>query len=527
MLALIKVFGGLGLFLYGLRLLAEQLQVLCGSALQRLIRRARSAPTIGIAAGTAVTAVTQSATAVGVMTANLMQRGTLRAREGLAILLGAAVGGTLAVQLVALRAVDYAIPLIGLGFLASLIRSARVKQIGLAAVGLGLGFLGLDIMIKALEPVRDAPLLQALIAQISGSALAMALAGLAITLILHSSNAPVVLILALVASGLVPINAALAFVIGANVGTPVNVILMTLREHIEFRRAAFAHLVIKIIAAGLALLALTYVAEWLEWLDADPTRRVATAHTLFNVVAAFSALPFLALLERLGERYLPTPPAKGPQPKYLDQEALQSPDFAYRLAFREVSRVADHLLRMAQAAFEVNTDDPKLLERVRHEEEVVDSLVHEVVKYLGSLQDRLPNDKLLQLLGISTSLEGIGDLLKRILRQRGKLWQEGLQLSPEGRAELDRIETITLERAKGILTALAVADMNGCAPRLRESEEVMASIEQSRLAHLTRLREGREESVLTSTVHLDLLTVMEQINNELNSIIRRAPVQAM
>lgn len=523
-MSLAQVLGGLALFLFGLAQVAEHLQVLAGAALQRLLRRAREAPWIGLGAGAAVTAVAQSATAIGVMSARLMQGGTLRSREALAVMLGAAVGGTLAVQLVSLKVTDSALALIALGFALTLFTPRALRSAGAALLGLGLAFLGLGLMIDGLAPLQQSALTRELLAQVAASPWLMAAFGFVLTLVLHSSNAPVVLVMAMAGTGMLGLAPALAVVLGANLGTPVNIYLMTLGQGIEAKRAALAHIGIKALAVLMAVPLIALAPPALAWIDGDSARQLANAHTLFNLLVALAVLPALAPIDRALRRWLPDPPAQGPRPKYIDDGALHSPDFAYGLAFREMARVADHVLRMARAAFDARDAEPLLLEHVRREEEVVDTLVHELVKYLGRLHDQLPAERIQALLAMCSSLEGIGDLLKRLLRQRHKLWSQGLALSDEGRAEIDAVAAVTLSRAREMLTALSMGDIARCESSLDGRAGLTEAMQASRLAHLARLNAGRDDSRMTSTVHLDSLTLLEQINTELDNIARRAGV---
>jgi phosphate:Na+ symporter len=521
-MTLLQVLGGLALFLFGLAQVAEHLQTLAGSALQRLLRRAREAPWLGVGVGAAVTAAAQSATAVGVMTASLIRGGTLRSREALAVMLGAAIGGTIAVQLVSLNVTAAAVPLVAIGFGLTLVKSRGARALGAALLGLGLALLGLALMIDALAPLREARLVREVLAGLSSAPLALVCIGFALTLVLHSSNAPVVLAMAMVSAGVLGLPAALAVMLGANLGTPANIHLMTLGQGVEVKRAAIAHLCVKAVATVALLPLLEAIARALPWLEADAARALANGHSLFNLLVALVALPLLGAIDRRMQHLFPDPPANGPRAKYLDHAALQSPDLAYGLAFREMSRVADHVLRMARAAFDARDAESAQLERVKREEEVVDSLVNQLVLYLGRLHDRLPPDRLQALLSVCTALEGIGDLLRRLLRQRNKLWARGLALSTEGQQEIDRVARETLDRAREMLTALSMGDLGACERHVGVPEPLATAIQASRLAHLGRLHADRDESILTSTVHLDILTLLEQINTELDNIARRA-----
>lgn len=515
------ILGGLGLFLYGISLVAEHLQALLGTALQRALRRARTAPWLGVLMGALVTAAAQSATAIGVMTASLMRGGVLQFREALTVMLGSALGATVAVQLVSFRVQEAAIPLVALGFVLLQFPQKLAKQSGHALLGLGLAFLGLQLMLEGLAPVRQSELLQDILEALENAPLVLLVFGVLLTLVLHSSNAPVVLSMAFVSSEIISPEAALAVVLGANLGTPINVYLMTLGQGIEVQRTTIAHIGIKFLALLPAFLGIPLLLNLLEQISPDASRSIANAHSLFNLAAALLVLPFLLWLENWLRRILPDPPQTGPRPKYLDSSVLDSPDLAYSLAFREMARICDHVLRMAKATFEVRESNSNTALQVRAEEDMVDTLVHEVVKYIAKLAPHLPENRLHALLAVCTSLEGIGDLLKRLLRQNNKVWSKGLRLSGEGQEEIQQIAQLTLEKARHVLTALSVGNVAAC-QQAAQTSHIEASIQRSRQAHLSRLYANREESILTSSVHLDTLTLFEQINTELGNIANRA-----
>ena len=511
--------GGLALFLYGLNLAALALQTLAGPGLNRLLRASSRAPLIGVLVGALVTGVAQSATAVGLMTIHFSRAGMIGVRDGIAVLLGSAIGGTLAVQLVSLQIFGAAWPLIASGFALSLV--GRTQALGRAVIGTGMGFLGLQTLLQALRPIHDAGLTHDLLVALSSSPIALALLGALLTFALHSSNAPAIIAMGLLGSGVFTPEGAVALMIGANIGTPVNVYLLALGQGVDAKRFTAAHLLLKIIAAMLALGVLPTLTSALAGIGNDPSRFVANAHTLYNVAVAVLALPLLALLERVMRRAIPDPPERGVRPQYLDQNALGTPQLAYSLAFREVTRVADHVLEMTGHAFSVlekSAPNAQAVAQVKREEETVDLLVHNVVIYLA----QLPNEpRVHALLAICTNLEAMGDLLKRWLRQLEKLEVRGLQLSPAGAAELGRIAALTLERTRLTLTAFSIGDASGC--RFEDSD-VQHAMHASRAAHLARLRNGADDSALTSSVHLDMLTVIEQLNAEISGVARAAPL---
>jgi phosphate:Na+ symporter len=218
---------------------------------------------------------------------------------------------------------------------------------------------------------------------------------------------------------------------------------------------------------------------------------------------------------------MPNIPNERLHPNYLELAALDRPRLAYALAFRESTRVADHVIDALRASLETVNRESDASERARQSEEAVNALSHEIVKYLAQLGERMPRAPVHALLSICTSLEAIGDLSKRLLRQHEKLQDRGLEFSLEGQLEVRSIGTRALERMRLALTAFSVGDTN-TTERLRQDGLVLESIMLSRQAHLMRLSIGQEESELTSRVHLNVLTILEQINAEVTNIVTQA-----
>ena len=210
---MLTLLGGLALFLIGLSQASRALEALGGSTLRAWLSRATRGVVRAFFAGTLVTAVVQSGTAMTVTVISLVEAGVLAAAEGLAMSLGAIAGGTVALQLAAFRVYDYALPIIAVGYFASLWRPLRHG--GRAVAGIGLFFLGLDVMIKALTPETQGPLMQLALDAVAANPLWMAGLALVFTALVHSSNAAAAMAMAFYVAGRIPLEAGLAAVVGA------------------------------------------------------------------------------------------------------------------------------------------------------------------------------------------------------------------------------------------------------------------------------------------------------------------------
>jgi phosphate:Na+ symporter len=515
----LNAIGGLGLFLFALNLTSTHLQLLVGPVLNRLMRVSKRAPGIGIFAGLTIGAVIQSGTAVGMMTTGFADIGLLGVSEAMSVLLGGAVGGTMAVQIASLQVSHLSVPIIGVGYLLRFARGVLARHVGPALIGLGLAYLGLEILVKALGPVRDDPLVRQVAMVLSGSHVAMLFFGALVTLALNSSNAAAVLALAFVSSGAMPVEAGIAFVFGANIGTPLNVFMLSSDKSIVARRAAGAHLGIKAVTA---LIGLAVIGVKPGWLD-HSAQAVANTHTVYNIIVAVICLPFLRWIEKWMGTLMPDPVSNELRPRYLDDLALETPKLAFSSAFREVTHIGDLVVEMLQATLATVLREAKHSERILKGEDTVDALVHATVVYLSKVEEGLPRAPVQALLGVCANLEAIADLLKRLLRQKEKLLERGLRFPDQELEELDGVARWTFKRMKLAFTALSVGDPRTARSFNHNTLHLHELAERSRLAHLRRLGTGDDELELTSAVHLDMLTILEQINSAVNSIAAHIP----
>ncbi|GMA14213.1 Na/Pi cotransporter family protein (plasmid) [Deinococcus metallilatus] len=503
------LLGGLALFLFGVRLVGENLQLLLGPRLRRLLASAtRSGPRAALT-GALVTALAQSGTLVTVLTITLVDAGVLGLRQALAVALGASVGGTLTVQLLAFKITHLAMPLLALGLLLSWPRLLQ-GRLGRIAIGLGLLFLGLDTMLGSLQPLRGSLLFAQVLAALAQSPLVLAAIGLVLTALVHSSNATATLALAFVSGGLLTAEQGVALVIGANVGTTFSAVLVSAHGPVDGRRVAVGHLGVKAIGALATLAVLNSFMHLLARLGAGPERLIANAHTLFNLLVLLAVLPLGRSVTRLLQRLIPTPPSED-TPRYLSADALDRPELAYGLAFREVLRISEEVESMyalATKALQGETTHAELSLR----ENTVDDLVNAVVLYLGRLGAGQPHARYVALFGTASELEAIADLCKRLARQPLKLHAHGSRFAPEGSRELVVLALELKERMHATFTALTLRN----APN-ESGPHFSAEVAHQRMLHLYRLV-ASEEAQRSSSVHLDILTVLEQIHTGLRRI---------
>ncbi len=502
--------GGLALFLLGIERIANALQSVAGPAARRWMASATRSPFRALFTGAAVSAATQSGTATAVTALGLVAGGLVAVREGIALSLGAKIGATLAIQLAAFDVAAYALPLVGVGFLLTL--WGRTRGLGGLVLGGGMLFLGLDLTVGSVGNLAGSPLFDLVVTGAERQPFAVALLGVVLGGALASANAAAAVALGLFVAGAVSLPTALALVAGGNVGSTLLPLLSARRLDAAAQRVATMHLAIKAVGAGVLVLTIGPAAQAVAAIGGDGARQIANAHTLFNVVVGLVGTLLAGPIAALAARWM----ASGDEelgPKYLRDAALDDPDLAKALALRETVRISDHVAVMAELAVGfVRTGDWDP-EHIAAREAKVDRLTHHVVDYLARLRAAHGDDPVSErLLLMATELEHVGDQIRRLNRREEKLRAEGVEYSREGRAELGSTAEHVHGRMRSAFTALATGDV-AMAQRVIDGRPALeAEVARMRVAHLARLEARLPEARASSSHHLEVLTLLRQVD---------------
>jgi phosphate:Na+ symporter len=380
---------------------------------------------------------------------------------GLAAMLGANVGTALIVQVLSFDASALAPLLVLAGVIAfRSARHSRVRDLGRAAIGLGLMLIALHMMARTMAPVAEAPAMRALLGALTGHPLANMLIAAVLAWAMHSSIAAVLFVGSLHLAGVIGPEAAIAMVVGANLGSALNPVLEAERGEWSRLRVPIGNLVNRLLGAVLALALLPVLAAALTWLDPEPARLAAHAHLGFNLAMALLALPLLPALARLLQWLLPDGQAGADPaaPRYLDAVALRTPPVALANAEREALRQADALeemLRTLAAGF--RSEDRDLSRRVARLNEVVDGLNRAVQAYLAGLRGDLLGEeeqrRIAEIQGFALNLESAGDVLERSLARVASRWARDGTALPEGM--MDSIQAMHLRALEQLQLAVA------------------------------------------------------------------------
>ena len=519
--------GGIALLLWGMHMIQTGIVRAYGADLRRFLGKALRNRFSAFGVGIVITAVLQSSTATGFMAASFTANGFVGLAPALAVMLGANVGTTLIVQLLSFDVSALAPALIVVGVVAFK-RSGRTRtrDLGRVAIGLGLMLLSLHILLDTLVPAEQAPGVRTMLGLITGEPALNILLGALLAWAAHSSVAVVLLVMSLSYSHFVAPVAALALVLGANLGSAINPVL----EGGSFanpaaRRLPVGNLINRVVGCALLLPLLRPAANALAWLDPDPVRQVADFHTLFNLALALLFIGPLDLFARLLTRLLPEQEkaADPSRPLYLDPNARETPSLGLSAAARETMHMGDLVEAMLRKSMTtLLTDDRKLCAEIERADNAIDRLYDAIKLYVTAITreslDEQEGRRAMEIVAFAINLEHIGDIIdKNLMELAAKKIKHKLKFSREGEAELVDFHRRVLDNLALALGVFMSGDVKIARKLLEEKIQVREAERQAAENHFARLREGRAESIETSALHLDVLRDLKRIHSHICS----------
>ncbi len=526
-LMLFSLFGGMAILLYGMRLAGEGLQRAAGARLRTIVSSLTKNRFLGLGVGIIVTVFLQSSTATTIMLVGFVSSGLMTLPQSIGVILGADIGTTITVQLLAFRIYDYAILFVGIGISMMFLSKSRfLKNIGEGILGFSFIFLSIKIMSDSLMPLKSSELFKSVLVALLANPLLGLVISAIFTAIVHSSAAIIGLALALGLQGLISIEAAIPLIFGANIGTCATAIISSVGSNIEAKRVAAAHTLFKVLGVIIFFPFIKPFADFVISMTDDVPRQIANAHTLFNGAIAIFFLPFTSVMTDVITRIVPERPGEEKKfaPKYLDKRVLSSPVLAFGQAKREALRMADIAHEMLRDSIIVfKKDDPDMIDSIEKRDDYVDLLDREIKLYLTRLsnesltpqQSRMEQD----LLAFINDLENIGDVVdKNLMEMAKKKVKNGLIFSQEGIDEIERFHKKILENFEIGVSAFVSGDA-GLAKKLLANKIELAEMERNlRQAHIQRLHKGLKESIDTSSIHLDVLSNLRRINSYISNV---------
>ena len=535
---LLMLLGGLGLFLYGMQMMGSGLEAAAGNRMKRILERLTSNPILGVLVGAVITAVVQSSSATTVMVVGFVNSGMMTLRQAVWVIMGANIGTTITGQLIALDvgAIAPLFAFIGV-VLVVFIKKQSVRYYGQIIAGLGILFIGMDMMSSSMAPLRESEAFVNLLTQFSNPVLGI-LAGAVFTAIIQSSSASVGILQALASSGVIGLSNAVFVLFGQNIGTCITAVLASVGTSRNAKRTTIIHLMFNIFGTVLFTVICIFspLTDWVSsWTPGSPSAQIANMHTLFNIVTTLLLLPFGGYLAKLATRILPEKPTEALENgvhqllyiKPVDQLSAEHHVGTSAIVIngvqRELARMAEMVLKNVDESFQaVLEGSPARLEQVEETEEYIDYLNQQISRYISHIivfeTNPQDSEQISAFFKISTNLERIGDHAVNICEYTQLLEQKHIGFSQKAKAEIQSMRETSLEAIRSL------GDMS------RVDEDALKAIESFeqkiddmtldfRQHQLDRLQNGTCSGE-TCILYSEMLTDFERIGDHILNICR-------
>ena len=533
---LMTSLGGLALFLYGIRKMSEGMKKAAGKRLSGILSLLTNNRLVALFVGAFVTMVIQSSSATTVMLVSFVQAGLMSFVQTLGVILGADIGTTITAQLIAFRLTDYALLMIAVGFGLTIVgRKESYRHVGEAILGFGILFFGMKLMSDAMAPLRTyAPFISVL--EGLKNPIVGLFVGTVFTALIQSSSAFTGIVIVLAQQGILTLEAGIALIFGANIGTCITAGLASIGATREAKRVALAHVLFKIGGVALFILWIPSFAELIRWVSpgvvdsAATPRQIANAHTLFNVSLALIFLPFTAIFARYAHRLLPYKEIEKDMKLvtwHLDESSISTPALAIDLARSEISRMAGILGRMLDAIIRpFFEEDPgkdatypqlSVVEGIKRREGQIDFLEEKVSDYLMKISRQELNatqaDQVFAMMSIVKDMESVGDIIdKNIIPLIAKKQSLTAHFSEEGEQEILAYHVKVCKQISRLKEAFATLDPEKAVNVITKEEKYVVLESEYRIKHLERVQKELTDSVATHEIHMELMDLLKQIN---------------
>ncbi|HAX37759.1 MAG TPA: hypothetical protein DCY05_08450 [Spirochaetaceae bacterium] len=532
----LDLVGGLAVFLFGMTMMNNNLTALAGARLRGIMLSLTKTRLRGYLTGVGITIVNQSSSATTVLEAVLVGAGLMTFQQSLAVTLGAELGSTFLGQLFAFpKITQFATLFVAVGFFGHLLtRNKRFQNIADSVLGFGLLFMGMNMMTRAVEPLRASVAFLDLMAHIEQPWLGI-LAGLLFTMIIQSSGATTGLVIAMAMAGTINLAQAVPINLGASIGTCATAILGSLSLNREAKRSAYIHVVFQTIGVAITFLLLhipvgqdrlyLFLAKAINRLltgGDNLARQIAMAHTLMPVLNHLVVLPLLPLIVRAFNKLVPpSPPKEVFGAMYLNESMLAEPSVALYQVKQEMLRMEPIILGMLDRSFELfERRDLSSAAAIKASDRMIDTLRREIILYLTKIAQRDISQEQSRLqvsyLSITTELENLADVIERnILDRAKKLVNKNLHLSTIGLVEIGELKLIIRDNFRTVMQALNSDDPAGARDLLAKAAACWEKQQAFRHHHFERLNAGQQVSIETTEIHMDLLNHYNRINRHI------------
>ncbi|MGB5438138.1 MAG: Na/Pi cotransporter family protein, partial [Gammaproteobacteria bacterium] len=528
-----KLLGGLALFLFGMEQMADSLKAVAGERMKIILAKLTTNRFMGAITGAFVTAIIQSSSVTTVLVVGFITAGLMSMAQSIGIIMGANIGTTITAQIVAFKVTKFALLMVAVGFgMLFTSKQEKIKQYGGMIMGLGLVFFGMGVMSEAMSPLRSyqpfLDLMRSMENPLIGILVAAGFTGL-----IQSSSATTGIVIVMATQGFITLEAGIALAFGANIGTCVTAMLAAIGKPREAVRAAAVHVLFNVFGVLLWVSFIPHLAEFVAWfspahpelagtdrLAAEAPRQIANAHTVFNIANTLIFIGFTSQFARLVEKLVPDKPVKElliAEPKYLDEELLDTPSLALDRARLEIGHMGERVQVMLEGIMSaIINADRTMLKKIAMIDDEVDILHGHIVTYLGRISRKAlteqQTDLLVKLMGASNDLENIGDVIETDLVYLGNEGiDEQVSISEETREVLRKLHDVVTSTAELAIDAVMGNDQQAAHEVIAMKSDINRLMESAAMHESRRLVAEEPNRLAAYTLEIDIIEKLKRI----------------
>ena len=529
-----NVLGGLGIFLYGMDNMSSGMQKLAGQRLKKILALLTTNRVMAILMGMGVTMLVQSSSVSTVMTIGFVNASLLTLKQALGVIFGANIGTTITGWILVLNIGKYGLPIVGAGaILYMFLKGDRAKTKALTFMGLGMIFLGLQLMSNGLKPVRSMPEFVSMFHMFSADTyfgvVKVAAIGALITAIVQSSSATLGITITLAVQGLIDYPTAVALVLGENVGTTITAILATLNANVNAKRAAYAHTIINTLGVIWVTAVFPYYLKFLSNFgnpETNITMAIATAHTMFNVVNVLIFTPFIGVMADLLTKIVKDDGKKDDRVTKIDFLMLKTPSVVVGQTKTEILTMGKYIEEMFGTLDNIYVNNEFITEekvaQMRKIEDDLDLFQKEITDANFVILNKNITDKMKMdtrnNLEVCDEYETISDYLMRVTNSLKKLQDNSISLTDEEKSTLKEFNEDTRELFRNVNTAYALKNRDILMKAITKANKITEKYRKAKQVHL---QDGGQENpiAMLTTSYMDILNHYRRVRDHIFNII--------
>ncbi|EGQ0314978.1 Na/Pi cotransporter family protein [Staphylococcus pseudintermedius] len=513
--------GGLGIFLYGLKIMGDGLQASAGDRLRNILNKYTSNPVLGVLAGMIVTILIQSSTGTTVITIGLVTAGFMTLKQAIGVIMGANIGTTVTAFIIGIDLGEYAMPILALGaFLIFFFKRSKINNIGRVLFGFGSLFFGLEFMGGAVKPLAELEGFRQLMLDMSSHTIYGILVGIGLTALVQSSSATIGILQEFYSQDLITLQGAIPVLLGDNIGTTITAILASLAGSLAAKRAAFVHVIFNVIGVIIFTLLLPIVIPLIATIqDAwhlKPVMTIAFAHGAFNVTNTLIQLPFVGVLAWIVTKIVPGKDVtEDYKPQHLNKDLVyHAPGVALQETQKELQNVGNIVRSMLDDVHHPSQMDKKMIKNVQQKHQAVVTISGSIRNYLVRISTknitRKDVERLAVMFDVNRSILKVSELIEAYIEQVNRKKAKEITLTEDAERGIDKLYRFVDESFTKAIETLDVYDTTKKDEVVERSREAFNIEHQLRKGHIKRLNRG-ECSTDGGLLYVDIIAVLERI----------------